>query len=231
MHLQGDNNMLLGGPAANFLVKSLRSGGLPSRAEFAFLRSQGASPCASKTSEDFLRPDVQAALLAHRASRLVRALDALRAAPAHEGTAYLDAALSARASRAAGSVLIAHAFAGRIAALRSGQAGDVGVPLSPELLDALQRMCAFYTLEVCVLRELGDYTEDGHLNAQQADAIRAAVAGLAGAIRQDALALAEAADMDDWYLGSPLGHSGESCNAAIVSSLLTASQTDARTTA
>lgn len=227
---EGDNNMLLQGPAANFLVKELKAtkdnGGKPRRPELSYMAQH---PAMGETmrldgtghGDDryFNDAQVQLRMVAHRAARLVHALSDLRALAGQSGAgshdtvhAQLDARLSARASQAHGAFFILYAFVHTIDSLRqtltNGQAlANVGVALDEKVLAALDRVRSLYALDVCILDTLGDYTEDGYLDMASVDAIRCESARVMNEIRPDALALSEAADIDDWYLASPLGAS------------------------
>ncbi|PWN41874.1 acyl-CoA oxidase [Ceraceosorus guamensis] len=204
---EGDNHMLLCGPAANFLVKTLDSDKRPVRRELDFLFDK---PRFDVTKpHEWLDEERQLYLLGSRAAKLVRDLSALRREAKDAATlAYLESALSSRASRAAGSYLILYAFNARLSLLRSASAESiVGIKPAAELLRALEDLRSFYVLEACVLRDVGDFVESGLLEAEQVSWARQTAAHLALRLRKQAIGLAEAADMDDWYLGSPLGHS------------------------
>ena len=112
IYIHSDNNMLLGGPAANFLVQQLTNLKGTPRPELSFLSASSSSTCTARTPADFLSADVQLSLVSYRAGRLVRELRSLRSSPVSDASkqAYLDAALAARASRAAGAFLISYAF-------------------------------------------------------------------------------------------------------------------------
>ena len=89
---EGDNNMLLGGPAANFLVKMLaeaKKTGRVEREELAFLLAK--APSRSSSAEDLL------ALVGHRCRRLTEELSQLRS-----GAGGKSAAVLALESRYAG---------------------------------------------------------------------------------------------------------------------------------
>lgn len=216
---EGDNNMLLGGPAANFLVKQLRvaleTDGKPGRPELAYLASRPAIGERYSAGEaGLLAADQQLAIVGRRAARLVYALHDLRSekvtGPAAACQSHLDARLAARASRAHGTYFILFAFNRAIEGLRSAvQQGCaqavIGAALDRKGLEALERVRSLYALEVCILDDLADYAEDGFLTTDTIDVIRRHSASLMAQIRPDALGLVEAADMDDWYLASPLG--------------------------
>lgn len=183
--------MLLGGPAANFLVKQLTNLKGTPRPELTFLSaSSHSNTCSARTSSDFLSADVQLSLVSYRAGRLVRELHSLRAKPVSNAStqAYLDAALAARASRAAGAYLITYAFITKLAEAEAST--TLGTTVSPQLKAALSRLRSFYVLDVCVNKELGEY--EGYLSREQVQMIRETLAVLAQVIRPDALALAEA---------------------------------------
>jgi hypothetical protein len=210
--------MLLSGPAANFLVKELdatQRSGKPSRPELAYLSRRGDEGAQNRMSSgDFSKAETQLEIIGHRASRLVHALHELRRASSSgsdggDGSliAHLDARLAARASKAHGHYFIVYSFIATIASLRKNRGESVGVVLDDKLLNALERVRSLYALEVCILDDIGEYTEDGYLGRESILKVQKESARLMGEIRPDLLGLVEAADLNDWYLASPLGSS------------------------
>jgi acyl-CoA oxidase len=214
---EGDNNMLLSGPAANFLVKELQAvlkSGQPSRPELAYLSQQPRSGKALQVDLSTSRPlgdaKLQLDIVGHRACRLVYSLHHLRSSSQGKDqnlTAHLDARLAARASKAHGSYFILYSFTATIESLRKSKGNGTGVVVGEELFKVLERVRSLYALETCILDDLGDYTEDGYLNTQVVEEAQKESARLMADIRPDVIGLVEAADMNDWYLASPLGSS------------------------
>ena len=117
------------------------------------------------------------------------------------------ARLAARASKAHGSYFILYAFISMIDSLRKSKGSGTGVVVGQELINVLDRVRSLYALETCILDDLGDYTEDGYLNTNVVQEAQKESARLMAEIRPDVVGLVEAADMNDWYLASPLGSS------------------------
>lgn len=213
--VQGDNNMLLSGPGANFLVKELQScmqSGKTSRPELAYLQPRPATGDRFVSSSDVTSAESQLKIVGHRASRLVNALHNLRerAKRGEEDAkvaAHLDSRLAARASKAHGSYFILFSFIATLESLRKYKGKNVGVAVDDKMMIALERVRSLYALEVCILDHIGDYTEDGYLSEATMEEAQRESARLMNHIRPDVLGLVEAADMSDWYLASPLGSS------------------------
>lgn len=213
--LQGDNNMLLSGPGANFLVKELQSclqSGKPSRPELAYLVTRPGPGDRFAPSSEGDRPlssaDSQLRIVGHRASRLVYALHDLRKAKdADEAgiAAHLDSRLAARASKAHAAYFVLYSFSATLDSLRRSGGASAGVVVDEKMLAALERVRSLYALEVCILADMGDYTEDGYMSEASMQEVERESARLMAEIRPDVLGLVEAADMRDWYLASPLG--------------------------
>lgn len=209
--------MLLSGPAANFLIKELQSSldsGKASRPELTYLTRKAASEEAVKLDDNIPRPlsdaQLQLHIVGHRASRLVHALYQLRSKPSEEKivTAHLDARLAARASKAHGAYFILYSFIATVDSLRKDKGSSgVGVPVDEEICKVLDKVRTLYAIETCILDDLGDYTEDGYLTVSIIQEAQRESARLMAGLRPDILGLAEAADMRDWYLASPLGSS------------------------
>lgn len=197
--------------------------------------TQHESRFSSTSPGDFLDAKAQLIILGHRAARLTAELERLRAPSdkasnkaAQNATGlgsswkslaanklairdHLDSGLAARCSRAHGAYLIVASFIEYVESLRDTSSPTVrqlGAKLDPALFTVLDRLRSLYALE-CILADLGDLTEDGYLGPAQVRAVREASAMLMAEIRPDAVGLVEAFDMDDWYLASPLGASGE----------------------
>lgn len=219
---EGDNNMLLGGPASNFLVKELnaclKNGNRPGRIELAYLSKRPRSGERFEGSDaDLLDPQRQLEIVGHRAARLVYALHDLRnGGNGKQGEEsikpYLDARLAAKASRAHGAYFILFAFNHTLAALqayaKNGQASEkIGVNIKAEHLKALENVRNLYALEVCIMEDLSEYTQDGYLDEKTIHFIERHIATTMQTIRPDALGLVEAADLSDWYLAAPLASS------------------------
>lgn len=216
---EGDNNMLLSGPAANFLVKELsaciKNNGKPSRPELVYLSKRPErGERFHGNSANLLEPEQQLRIVGHRAARLVYQLYDLRNGNDDDKDVkmYLDARLAARAARAHGAYFILFAFSHTIDSLRNLKKGrksleKVGVEISNEHISALECVRDLYALEVCIMDDLSEYTQDSYLDLESIALIERQIALCMQKIRPNALGLIEAADMDDWYLASPLGSS------------------------
>lgn len=220
---EGDNHMLLAGPAANFLVKQLRSNSShPPELSYLGDARVTASPASGDDGDRIASQAWQLHVVGHRAARLVQALADLRGARQDSGSgsgksssdakatsirANLDSNLATRASKAHGHFFILYAFIHTVDAIRA-EAGPSSTT-TPPMLAALDRLRTLYFLDVCLLAPdaLADYTEDGSLGLATIDACRTHRARTLAELRSDALGLCEAFDLDDWYLGSPLGSS------------------------
>ena len=75
---------------------------------------------------------------------------------------------------------------------------------SKETIVVLKRLATLHAL--CGIEdELGDWVEDGYLEAMQCQLIRAEIARLLQELRPDAAALADSLGLDDYFLNSTLG--------------------------
>ncbi|PWN53213.1 acyl-CoA oxidase [Violaceomyces palustris] len=226
---EGENTMLLAGPAANFLVKQFGEirnqaspGGMlvPPVAQLACLAVAGEELKFQGLEEsDLLDHGNQLDILAHRVSRLVGELSELRSSSGPRPSSspesdvvkdHMDSSLATRASRAFGQYLIAQSFVDLVSSLRSRPrqlSERIGAEITQPMIESLSRLCSIYALENCILSDLGDFTEDSYLSSKQISKIRSASARTLAGLRRDALGLAESFDHDDWYLCSPLGSS------------------------
>ena len=76
--------------------------------------------------------------------------------------------------------------------------------VSKETIAVLKRLATLHAL--CGIEdELGDWVEDGYLEAMQCQLIRAEIARLLQELRPDAAALADSLGLDDYFLNSTLG--------------------------
>ena len=76
--------------------------------------------------------------------------------------------------------------------------------VSKETIAVLKRLATLHAL--CGIEdELGDWVEDGYLEAMQCQLIRAEIAQLLQELRPDAAALADSLGLDDYFLNSTLG--------------------------
>lgn len=204
---EGDNNMLLGGPAANFLVKELAhvisASGKTRRPELRYLsqRPKVGERLIVQDEFSFTDPALQLRIVGHRAARLVYSLFDLRRSNVTKNAAYeqLDANLAARASRAHGTYFILYAFIAvvdslrRIANDRQSCLDTIGIAsLDNNIFAALDQVRILYALEVCILDNLGDYTEDGYLDLSLVDELRRESAATMVKLRPNALGLIEA---------------------------------------
>jgi len=74
----------------------------------------------------------------------------------------------------------------------------------PSLLPILTTLARLFALSH-IERELGDFTEDGYLNASQCALVRQSVRELLPVVRVDAVAIVDSFDFSDHYLNSALG--------------------------
>ncbi|EPQ25666.1 uncharacterized protein PFL1_06738 [Pseudozyma flocculosa PF-1] len=231
---EGENSMLLAGPAANFLVKQLaeaRKAGTGTRMpELVYLdlvvedKLDRALQRGRQYDEiDLSTPEKLLDILGCRAAKLVSELDKLRSStiPALSKGRSGDGAkshmltdLSTRASLAHAAYLISHSFyllTNRLVSQHlHNLSSQYGATITQAHRTALEDVLVFYLLQNCLLSPSGlvDLLEYDILTPAQVQTCRAIAATLmSGPIRRDAVGLVEAFDMDDWYLCSPLGSS------------------------
>ena len=167
-----------------------------------------AERCGARDEEAFLNANVLVAAYAHRAALLV-----------HETAEHLAESLSVRGrspSEAWNDALVCVSAASRAHCMyaivrtfrdtvRDARANGT---LSGAHLDVLDRLVSLFALSG-IERDLGDFTRDGYIDAQQVRALKRATLRTLEAVRPDAVALVDALNLSDFELNSALGvHSG-----------------------
>jgi acyl-CoA oxidase len=149
-----------------------------------------------RTPQDLLRFDTALEVYAHRAARLVNELHQAT----QDGIAWEQLQIEcSRVSRAHCQYIMMYCVV-------EGMNGAEVSQLSPATRLALERLMALYHLYT-MERDMGDFTEDDFVSAQQANMVRAQVRSLLRLIRPDALGLAESFGWPDFLLNSALGSS------------------------
>ncbi|KAI9220900.1 acyl-CoA dehydrogenase/oxidase C-terminal [Blastocladiella britannica] len=146
---------------------------------------------------DFFNPAVQHAAFAHRAARLTAELAHQISA---DGVPFADLQVECgRVSVAHSQYLLVTAFQNSVQKLLKSHAN---VTLYP----ALKLVCDVFVLNE-LLKDLGDFTEDGYFSQQQVKLLRAAHKTALGDMLKDAVGLVEAFGYSDYELDSTLGRS------------------------
>ncbi|KAG0236657.1 acyl-coenzyme A oxidase [Actinomortierella wolfii] len=148
-----------------------------------------------KVEQDWLRPEVQLAAFEHRAGRLVGelALGAMK-----KDVVWSD--LNIECWR------LCHAHSQYILVRSAIEAVDVAKKQgrSAEVVAVLKQLSDLFALH-SIQQNLGDYLEDYYVNAKQCQALRSQIKKLQDALADNAVALTDAFDFSDHYLGSALG--------------------------
>lgn len=197
---EGENNVLML-QTARALLKAASvaaAGGTPSGA-VAYMQRSGA-PRASSLGRGADYRDAGALLEAyhHRSARL--ALEAAAASAPHvarkadpfdrEQLAWI------RAAKAHCACVVLSAFSDGVSAAAAS--------LPPPCASVLRRLVALHAL-AGIEDDLGDFVEDGYLDAGQARGIRAALRALLAELRPDAVPLVDSFGLSDYFLNSCLG--------------------------
>lgn len=134
----------------------------------------------------------------HRAARLVAAAAGSAAGRGHGGPDpfSVDQLAWIRAAKAHCGCVVLAAFAAGVAA--------AAPQLPPPAGAVLRRLVALKAL-TGMEDELGDWLEDGYLDATQAAVVRLSVKQLLAEVRPDAVPLVDAFALDDYFLNSALG--------------------------
>jgi len=153
--------------------------------------------CSANSPNDFLDPEVQLIAYKHRATRLITSAANQLQQLAKRGVPL---------NEAWNSVLIEIYRISRAHCLYTITLNFINaLPNCPDdlhpVLKKLSDLFALYNME----KELGDFTEDGYINANQAAHLRCQVRRLLVEIRKDAVALVDAFNFSDFALGSALG--------------------------
>jgi len=198
---EGDNNVLCL-QTARYLLKAAeaaRAGVQPPGAA-AYLPRAGRPPRSPLgRGADWRDGEALLEAFAHRAARLVADAAAAAAASHAAGrdTFAADQLAWIRAAKAHCAYVVLRAFAAGIAAPAAA-----ALPASAAAL--LRRLLALNAL-AGVDEELGDWLEDGYLDAAQAGGARAALRALLADLRPDAVAAVDAFGLSDYFLASALG--------------------------
>lgn len=215
---EGDTYLLLSGPASNFLVKQFNQSkkSEPILQELAFLTSKTQS-FSNLQEADLLNGNIQLQILGTIVLRLVEELSALR--DSKKGIKdeeelkvldHLDYSISIRASLTYGSYLILFSFNSYLSSLKLNKDFISKTFTSPTSFErhvrSLENLRSIFSIETCLLNQhLSDLLSHSILSSSQISTLRGISARLMNQIRPDALLLAEACDLDDEYLASPLG--------------------------
>lgn len=217
---EGDTYLLLSQPAANFLVKQFTQSksSTPVLPELKFFTSTKTSFSGLKES-DFLNGECQLEILGSVVRKLIEELSSLRRSSKEELSEedqkvrdHLDNSISVRASLTYGNYLILFAFNSYISKLISNPSTfsksftSTSSSIFQNHLSSLQNLRSILCVETCLLSSsLSDLLTYSILDGSQISILRKISARLLTQIRPDALLLAEACDLDDEYLASPLG--------------------------
>ena len=151
-----------------------------------------------KSAEDCVNLQMLAVAFHHRARRLVLATCVRLNGQVDAGhsfeVAYEGCKVDlVRCARAHCWMLILNNFIDALKGLRD-----------PSLAPILTSLCRLFALSH-IEKEMGDFTEDGYLDAGQAEMVRGEVRRLLAALRVDAVAIVDSFDFSDHYLNSALG--------------------------
>ena len=176
------------------------------------------STCEATSKEDLMSLEILRKALCHRSARLLVGVAGLIQARIKAGRtpeqAWNDALVEmARTSRAYSQFLLLQNF---IQAIDEEESQITVGSSEIAVLRDLARMCAMFWIE----KDLGDFLEDGYLNAKQAGWVRANVLTLLDAIRPNAVALVDSWDVSDFCLRSALGRWDGDVYPALVDSAL-----------
>ena len=168
----------------------------------AMLDGEESVPCAAESKKAMMDVKVLLAAYQHRAARLLVNVAEKIQTDLMEGKAFEDAwngALiqMARVSRAHSTYLLLNNFVNGIAE----ESGKLIGTNEVHVLTDLALLFGFYWIE----KEVGDFLEDGYLNADQADWARSCTLDMLEKLRPNVVALADANDFTDFKLKSALG--------------------------
>ncbi|KAK9824680.1 hypothetical protein WJX72_012328 [[Myrmecia] bisecta] len=205
---EGDNNVMCL-QTARYLLKNLLAvqSGKPAAGSAAYLQSaqqEMQSRCSLESAEGWLQAEPLLAAFRHRATRLcIVAVQALQAEGggklAFEGPAWNACTVDMiRLARAHSLLVLYSNFADSVKQLASQGA------VSAACVAALRKLVALYGL-TSLLRELGDFLEDGYMSGSQASQARQQQYALLRGLRPDAVALVDSFGFEDYLLNSALG--------------------------
>ena len=168
----------------------------------AMLNGKEEKSCPAASKDAMMDADVLRAAYQHRAARLLVNVAQQIQNDVAEGKAFEDAWNGAliqmsRVSRAHSAYLLFDNFVSGI----QEESGKMIGPNEVIVLNDLALLFGLYWIE----KEVGDFLEDGYLNAEQAAWTRACTLIMLDRIRPNAVALVDANDISDFRLKSALG--------------------------
>ncbi|KAF9975457.1 acyl-coenzyme A oxidase [Actinomortierella ambigua] len=151
--------------------------------------------CAVKVEEDWLRPEVQIAAFEHRAARLV---GELAVGAAKKDVVFSD--LNIECWR------LCHAHSQYILARAAIEAVDKAKQQGrqPESVAVLKQLADLFALHT-IQQGLSELLEDYYVNPLQCQALRRQIKNVQDSLANNVVALTDAFDFSDHYLGSALG--------------------------
>jgi len=198
--VEGENHMLTQ-QAVRFLLKTVNSSSESFPEEVIYLKNfDKCRRCSAVKKSDVKSWNFLAEAYQHRAAKLVHNLRE-RIAYYLESKEASEASNSAsieafRASRGHSLLLVLRMFKFEL-----DKAREILPFNSVQAIENLLLLFGLYFIE----RDMGDFTEDGYLSENQAEWVRKAVVETMEDIRKDCLALVDAWDFSDRFLGSVLG--------------------------
>jgi len=169
----------------------------------AMLCNNERARCKARDATDFMDTNVLLEAYQHRAARLLVDVaqdiqEAIMGGSSTMQQAWNGALIQmARISRAHSLYLLLEAFVKGIAAENKKALG------APEV-EVMKDLATLFGLSF-MERDIGDFLEDGYIDAKQARWIRRGVLQLLGKVRPNAVALVDARDFSDFRLKSALG--------------------------
>jgi len=168
----------------------------------AMLNGTGGKMCTAASKDAMMDADILLAAYQHRAARLLVNVAQQIQADVMDGKEFEDAWNGAliqmgRVSRAHSAYLLFNNF---VSGIKEESDKMIG-PNEVNVLNDLALLFGFYWIE----KEIGDFLEDGYLNADQAAWTRACTLAMLDRIRPNAVALVDANDFTDFKLKSALG--------------------------
>jgi len=156
---------------------------------------------------DWFNPAIQIEAIGHRAARLLHSLAQL----VNSGTPFSGTNIEcSRLSAANTEYVVAMIFHERLKQIMRS---------NPSIYPVMKLVCDVYIL-TRVERNIGDYTEDGYLNYQQATWCREAVKKALSDMIPEAVGLVDAWEFSDFELNSTLGRSDGKVYEAIFEATL-----------
>ncbi|KAG0234589.1 hypothetical protein BGW41_001102 [Actinomortierella wolfii] len=207
---EGDN-FLLTQQTARYLLKQLKAAATnPDEVtpyskyllHLVNLDSFRAERCSVQTEDDWLDQRVQVAAFEHRAARLASELAQAATKP---GVLWSDLNVDCwRLTHAHSQYIMVRSFTEAIAsAALTRESGDGLKASTVAIMKVLADLFALHTIE----QNLGDFLEDQYLSPRQCQALRSQIKRIlqGSALADNAVALTDAFDFSDHYLGSALG--------------------------